>query len=321
MLKRRRTRRRGGPRRRWKKATRGRRAGSGGPFLLVLLLCAHRVSRIPLVVEGGRHQSSQCSAAHGAVIMPTGGYQGALMAPLITSASLLPLQLMLASVTVGAAQATNRLANGFSDCRCIDPFPVTGPGTNSTSCNGILRGAECYNVDYGARGCRAYDASSAADCQVDPPPAWCLTKWCYVADWNCRKPRHMSSFFPGVATANPAVLATTPPGAHSRLLTYSYETCGNVDLFTYETRAHTVQALPTATAPVHSPHCGACALCVLQVRDRADGSDHQHCGARPSSHSHPRRRAAVHYDRSERLLCRRHVQPRRQHRALRHGPL
>ena len=53
------------------------------------------------------------------------------------------------------------LDQGYDACPCVDPYPLSGPGTGHSNCSGILRGRACYPSGYGARGCRAYDNSCA----------------------------------------------------------------------------------------------------------------------------------------------------------------
>ena len=157
------------------------------------------------------------------------------------------LSLLFAAST--SATGTTRVSGGYADCPCIDPYPVSGPGTNATGCAGVMRAGVCYGLDYGSRGCRAYDAAVADACQTNNPPQWCFNRWCYVAGWNCLKPHHNSRFFPGVLMANASLLAEAPgvertSGADISVdenvdiaelsrLSYSYETCGIVDHFTY----------------------------------------------------------------------------------------
>ena len=51
------------------------------------------------------------------------------------------------------------LDQGYDSCPCVDPYPLSGPGTGFANCSGILRDGACYPSGYGARGCRAYDNS------------------------------------------------------------------------------------------------------------------------------------------------------------------
>ena len=131
------------------------------------------------------------------------------------------------------------LDQGYDACPCVDPYPLSGPGTGHSNCSGILRGRACYPSGYGARGCRAYDNSefsggdAPVECQAETPPRWCTDLWCYVAPWNCHKPHHESKFFAGAKMANATLLAAAD-SSDTTALTYSYETCGNVGTFTYE---------------------------------------------------------------------------------------
>ena len=100
------------------------------------------------------------------------------------------------------------------------------------------------------------------ECQSLSPPESCGARWCYVASWNCMKPNEPSAFFEGVFSVNTTLL--TAAGLHdgaaellerlangsrssfsqtapecfqdetrAAALTYSYETCGNIDSFTF----------------------------------------------------------------------------------------
>ena len=68
------------------------------------------------------------------------------------------------------------LDQGYDACPCVDPYPLSGPGTGHSNCSGILRGGACYPSGYGARGCRAYDNSefsggdAPVECQAETPP-------------------------------------------------------------------------------------------------------------------------------------------------------
>jgi len=162
-----------------------------------------------------------------------------------------PLLLLVAAV----------LPFGNDDCPCIDPFPVALPagggadlsGVLTPNCSGMLRNSVCYEASYGTRGCRAYDAVDSDECLAESPPAWCSDKWCWVARWNCNKPHHRSAFFGGLVVANATLLDESgwnctaggdcgrklgcddgEDGAALNELAYSYETCGNIDDFTYQ---------------------------------------------------------------------------------------
>ena len=155
--------------------------------------------------------------------------------------SLLPLLLL---VTRSRRAGATSLANGNPDCPCINPHPLVGPGTNGANCSGLYSSVtgNCYNLDYGTRGCRPYDTSATDECLGGSPPAWCQDRWCWVAAWNCLRPRAPSQFFPDVFLNNLTLKAEVQgihgndfvAAARDQRLTYSYETCGNVDLFTYE---------------------------------------------------------------------------------------
>ena len=66
---------------------------------------------------------------------------------------------MLVASLLVAAKYFPALDQGYDACPCVDPYPLSGPGTGHSNCSGILRGRACYPSGYGARGCRAYDNS------------------------------------------------------------------------------------------------------------------------------------------------------------------
>ena len=120
---------------------------------------------------------------------------------------------------------------------------------------GYPYGQICFPSAYGAQGCKAYDmtmspecgglpahecsgpgisAEDAARCTAKCPDLdfesnrlnvdcnSCASTWCFVDPRNCRRPHATSSYFPD------ATYGTDGPN-----LTYSYETCGNVDTWQY----------------------------------------------------------------------------------------
>ena len=149
-----------------------------------------------------------------------------------------------AALALLASASSSIVPHGYADCPCVDPFPLAGPGTDANAtCSGLYRDEACYERGYGTKGCRMYDAAASEECQQADPPAFCRDQWCWVAPWDCLKPHAASSFFKGVVIDNSTLLSeggwngtdgsTCGDGDASRLLTYSYETCGNVDSFTY----------------------------------------------------------------------------------------
>lgn len=151
-------------------------------------------------------------------------------------------------------RASSLLPYGQPDCPCVDPYPVVQPGVNTSSCASGLQDAAgvCYGAEYGSRGCRAYDTAFTDECLSSTPLAWCADRWCYVAPWNCLRPRFSSEFFPGAKLGNSTLLAeagvTTQDGSgdpyspSAQPLVYSYETCGNIDLFTSNRRVQDAMA-------------------------------------------------------------------------------
>ena len=155
---------------------------------------------------------------------------------------------------------------GDADCPCIDPFsnqysvtnlgspvastpdvPATydpGSGSNPSDCAWLRSpdyGSMCYPSAYGSTGCKAHDMDTSPECggipghpdgcpdlmwQADinnPDCNSCASTWCWVDPRDCRRPNAPSSYFP---------LATY--GVDGPRLTYSYETCGNVDTWEYQ---------------------------------------------------------------------------------------
>ena len=152
---------------------------------------------------------------------------------------------LLYAVTI-SAQGPRRLMNGNAACPCVDPYPLAGGSANNDECTGVMRGGVCYPREYGSRGCRNYDSIYTPECQVARPPAWCSSLFCWVAPWNCNRPHTRSSFFDGTLMANATLLAEAGPEYSSgdsscdtstggatpwNHLSYSYETCGNLDLY------------------------------------------------------------------------------------------
>ena len=128
-----------------------------------------------------------------------------------------------------------------------------------------MRGTECYPREYGSKGCHRYDGAASPECQAPTPPEWCNSLWCYVTPWNCLKPNAQTAFFPSTRMANATLLAeggmncsndgtqcdgeyaeaSARAGRQGNSLMYSYETCGNVNHFTY---AHGLKQELQATA-------------------------------------------------------------------------
>lgn len=164
---------------------------------------------------------------------------------------------------------------GDADCPCIDPFnaafgvtnlgtPAAGtpdvptsydPGSGGTADCAWIRapayGQMCYPSSYGSEGCKNYDMTITPECSGIPghpekcpdqtfqPNAnnvdcnSCASTWCFVDPRNCHKPNSPSSYFPEATY-----------GAGGPRLSYSYETCGNVDTWEYkEKRLRELKAL------------------------------------------------------------------------------
>lgn len=113
-----------------------------------------------------------------------------------------------------------------------------------------------YEASYGWQGCKSYDVNRAPLCEphsklelnVDQPPDFCTSEWCYVNKSACTTAAYMPSAFfdDGVF--------------------YSYETCNSTDTFTkcYENGAckelvHSIYAGPICE-PGRGQRCGSNSL-------------------------------------------------------------
>ena len=57
--------------------------------------------------------------------------------------------MLLAPLTlIVAAKYFPALDQGYAACPCVDPYPLSGPGTGFANCSGILRGGACYPSGY-----------------------------------------------------------------------------------------------------------------------------------------------------------------------------
>ena len=138
------------------------------------------------------------------------------------------LRLWLLAVVPSALAQVPDGHPGSTECACIDPFTNHSMFAD-VSC-ALTRTSDgsnaCFGVTYGSQGCRKYDdvpqgatASNTTECtpRLDhTPPPWCSAAWCWVDTSNCTRPKDTTSFFAGSAWSG---------------LTFSYETCGNVNEF------------------------------------------------------------------------------------------
>ena len=168
--------------------------------------------------------------------------------------------LALVSVTLTEASQT-----GSPDCPCIDPFPIYyGPysfasnndNTTLVNCTGFLYEGRCFPKSYGSSKCTSHDANHNFECQRSDPPTWCASNWCYISPQNCWKPHAPNSYTQGAYAGNPIIrnqsaLDCPRAGWVGRCVNrdvefaYSYETCGNLDAFTYESGYDMGASLPT----------------------------------------------------------------------------
>ena len=120
---------------------------------------------------------------------------------------------------------------GSTECACIDPFNHSALDGNCP----LRRATDgvCYAAPgYGGLGCRRYDLTSpTAECTArldHVPPLWCDASWCWVDPRNCTRPKDTTHFFRGTPYAD---------------LTFSYETCGNVNEFSDVGRTEALQGV------------------------------------------------------------------------------
>lgn len=126
---------------------------------------------------------------------------------------------------------------GSSACPCINPWGATGDhgeGCRPATVGGRDGGATpvCLPADYGAGQCKRWDDDTDPRCvdasgsALPTAPDWCAQFWCFVDASQCDRPNHPST----VQWEEDNVLNRTNE------LTYSYETCGNVDSYDFKER-------------------------------------------------------------------------------------
>ena len=141
------------------------------------------------------------------------------------------LRATAAALLVGAAAGWDHPA-GSPSCPCVDPWvdaaPLNGScrplKINRERHHGVLELTDvCVPPDYGAGSCQAWDnATFNTPCMSEDgvlhdsgQPEWCTARWCYVDAATCERPMDPSDAV-GTDAANAG-------------LTYSYETCGNLN--------------------------------------------------------------------------------------------
>ena len=116
-------------------------------------------------------------------------------------------------------------AGGAADCPCVQPWADPIPSVREAvfpSATVTVPGG------YGASACRAWDENLTALCGGPAPPEFCSSRWCYVNASNCYRPRDASAL-------------TFEPASASSPLTYSYETCGNLNAYSRSRLYETLQ--------------------------------------------------------------------------------
>jgi len=81
------------------------------------------------------------------------------------------------------------LASVTAQCPCIDepavhPFAIEGNEGFVEIITSAGTSHE-YISSYGTGTCAAHDLNTAPDCNVDDPPSWCASRWCFVDPDNC----------------------------------------------------------------------------------------------------------------------------------------
>ena len=142
--------------------------------------------------------------------------------------------------------STTNAGRGTADCACIDPWTSLA-ATSGSACRNYTDASTklqiCVPADYGAGRCAAHDVGLPPDCGLAPttirlvntvganrnPKEWCGKEWCYINASTCHRPHDLSGY------------AWDPATHHGDALSYSYETCGNLNTYSdtrhYETLA------------------------------------------------------------------------------------
>ena len=131
-------------------------------------------------------------------------------------------------------------SRGSPACECVDPWAGAAPQGLAGPCRNATLGTQhrggimndvrlCLPQNYGASYCRPWDEDVVNECvgadgtALDSgPPDWCGSSWCYVNASTCQRPHESTDML-------------WEEGAPAGL-TFSYETCGNMD--TYTNRKH-----------------------------------------------------------------------------------
>lgn len=133
-------------------------------------------------------------------------------------------------VLLSAARAASELG-GVGECKCVDIWQlnVTGANVNASSSTCAFIGSgdgKCFERTYG-HGCLAHDADFPG-CAGDNPPEWCSKQWCWVDPTTCTRPHNPSEYFSDSWLASSS---TTGECGTIAKLSFSYETCGDLNLF------------------------------------------------------------------------------------------
>lgn len=131
---------------------------------------------------------------------------------------------------------------GSPGCRCIGFDHIQG-STEITFRDGRTA---AYPAEIGSS-CEAWDRQRHPECfSSDKPPPWCANSWCYVDPCSC-------SLADGVV---PKISAYLPKATFTgKNLYYSYETCGNPDVWTKENNPEACVNQKTEDACVRLSRC------------------------------------------------------------------
>mmetsp|Transcript_57430 Transcript_57430/g.170793 ORF Transcript_57430/g.170793 Transcript_57430/m.170793 type:complete len:538 (+) Transcript_57430:45-1658(+) len=125
----------------------------------------------------------------------------------------------------------------FDNCPCLHAYVPP-----DTDCAFVLRNGSCYPSEiatsrtYGMSGCRQYDILARSECRVADPPPSCFRSWCFVDPEHCARDNQESFvyFHPSVCVYDGGRdplrgIDDTECVSYSPKLTYSYQTCGELD--------------------------------------------------------------------------------------------
>lgn len=172
--------------------------------------------------------------------------------------------------------AKRRPEVGQWGCRCI------GFDSQQGSLEVQLGGGRkaSYPAEIGGT-CKAWDEENHPDCQGDDAPDWCKSKWCFVDPCECKLEDGM---VPKISFYLPEASFT------GKGLFFSYETCGDKDIWTKHNPKACVNQLSQSACDDH-PRCGWTGNRCLgkELSENAECADdlaHIEAGAKPALLQH-----------------------------------